>query len=66
MFVQILANMSGVDTKNREVETAFSDVPSGKWYTPAVKWAFENGIVDGTDSDKFSPNDIYRDSRFAR
>lgn len=57
MFVQILANMSGVDTENREVETAFSDVPSGKWYTPAVKWAFENGIVDGTDSDKFSPND---------
>ena len=57
MFVQILANMSGVDTENREVETAFSDVPSGKWYTPAVKWAFENGIIDGTDSDKFSPND---------
>ncbi len=55
MFVQILANMSGVDTANRDVETIFTDAPAGKWYTPAVKWASENGIVDGMTPTTFEP-----------
>ena len=54
-FVQILANLSGVDTSNRDVETTFEDVPANKWYTPAVKWASENGIVDGMEPGKFMP-----------
>ena len=54
-FVQILANMSGVDTSNRDVETVFEDVPANRWYTPAVKWASENGIVDGMEPTKFEP-----------
>lgn len=28
-------------------ETAFTDVPEGKWYTNAVLWAFRNGIASG-------------------
>ena len=55
-FVQILANLSGVDTSNRDVETKFDDVPANKWYTPAVKWASENGIVDGMEPTKFMPS----------
>ena len=54
-FVQILANLSGVDTSNREAETVFDDVPANRWYTPAVKWASENGIVDGMEPTKFEP-----------
>ena len=54
-FVQILANMSGVDTSNRDVETVFEDVPADRWYTPAVKWASDNGIVDGMEPTKFAP-----------
>ena len=55
MFVQILANMSGVDTTNRAVTTKFSDVPTGKWYTAAVKWANDNGIVNGVTDTTFGP-----------
>lgn len=57
MFVQILANMSGIDTDDRNVQTAFDDVPSGKWYSAAVKWAADNKIVNGTSPASFSPND---------
>ncbi len=55
-FVQVLANLSGVDTSNRKLTTKFSDVPSGKWYTAAVKWASENAIVNGVGGGKFAPD----------
>lgn len=55
MFVQILANIAGVDTTDRSVTTKFSDVPSGKWYTPAVMWASENEIVNGMTESTFEP-----------
>ena len=55
MFAQILANMSGVDTSDNSVGTVFTDVPAGKWYTPAVKWAYDNGIVDGMTPTTFEP-----------
>ena len=29
------------------LENKFSDVPDGTWYTDAIKWASENGIVKG-------------------
>lgn len=35
---------------------SFTDVPAGTWYTEAVAWAAENGIVNGTGNGKFSPN----------
>lgn len=34
----------------------FTDVPNGQWYTPAVTWAQENGIVNGTSETTFDPN----------
>jgi len=55
-FVQVLANVQGVDTSNRNVKTQFSDVPAKKWYTAAVKWASENKIVNGIGGGKFDPN----------
>lgn len=55
-FVQVLANLSGVDTSNKNITTEFTDVKSGAWYAPAVKWASENGIVSGVGDGKFSPN----------
>ncbi|MCR4601629.1 MAG: S-layer homology domain-containing protein [Clostridia bacterium] len=33
----------------------FSDVKAGSWYEPAVKWAVEQGITQGTGDGKFSP-----------
>lgn len=55
MFVQILANIDGADTSDRNADTKFTDVPSGKWYSPAVKWASENGIVNGMTENTFEP-----------
>lgn len=36
---------------------AFTDVPDGAWYTDAVLWANENGIVSGYGGGKFGPQD---------
>lgn len=57
-FVQVLANMSNVDTSNNAVETKFSDVKSGAWYAAAVKWAADNGIVSGTSDTTFAPTAV--------
>ncbi len=55
-FVQVLANLEGVDTSNRKVSTKFSDVPQNKWFTAAVKWASENAVVNGVGGGRFDPN----------
>ena len=34
----------------------FTDVKSGDWYYDAVKYAFENGLMNGTSATTFSPN----------
>ncbi|MBQ6262801.1 MAG: S-layer homology domain-containing protein, partial [Clostridia bacterium] len=34
----------------------FEDVPEGKWYTDAVAWAKETGIVNGLTDKTFGPN----------
>ena len=35
--------------------TPFTDVKSGNWYTDAVIWAAEEGVVKGTSDPTFSP-----------
>lgn len=57
-FVQVFANICGIDTSNKNVTTKFADVASGEWYTPAVKWASENGIVAGTSATTFDPEGV--------
>ena len=54
MFVSVLSRMTGVEMDNKK-ETEFSDVPKGKWYTGAVAWASEYGIVAGSNG-KFMPD----------
>ena len=42
--------------------SGFSDVAAGTWYTDAVAWAAENGIVNGTTDTTFAPGeDITRE-----
>lgn len=36
--------------------TSFTDVTDGSWYSSAVSWAVENGIVNGTSDTAFSPD----------
>ena len=61
MFCRVIANLAGVDDENKVVVDAFTDISSGKWYTKAVKWASENGIVTGYPDGTFKPmRDISR------
>ena len=56
MFITVLARIAGVDTSNNNVTTRFADVEKGKYYTTAIKWANENGIVNGMSETTFEPN----------
>ena len=38
--------------------SGFSDVPAGTWYTDAVSWAKQTGIVNGMTDTTFSPNGL--------
>ena len=40
-----------------EAANPFTDVPADSWYTDAVIWAAENGIVSGFGDGTFRPND---------
>ncbi len=56
MFVKTLANMEGIneaDYKEAAEKTPFKDVETGAWYSPAVEWARQTGIVDGVAADAF-------------
>ena len=35
--------------------SGFSDVPTGEWYSDAVAWAEDNGVVNGVGDGKFDP-----------
>ena len=55
MLATILYRLEGkpaVQTKN-----TYTDVAAGTWYTDAVIWASENGIVTGYGNGKFGPTD---------
>ncbi len=53
MLVTVLWRYDG---EPREGTNVFTDVPGGQWYTRAVAWAAENGIVGGLGNDRFDPN----------
>ena len=53
MFVTILARITMAETDG--TVSAFTDVPANKWYTGAVSWAAENGIVNGVGDGMFAP-----------
>ena len=52
MLVQVLYNISGEKVSS----CGFTDVPDGKWYSDAVNWAAQKGIVNGVTATEFRPN----------
>ena len=60
MVVSVLYRMAGAPAVNfRQI---FQDVSAGQWYSDAVIWAYDNAIVRGTGTDRFSPHaDITRE-----
>ena len=55
MIVTILWRQEGSPTVAYDM--TFEDVPTGKWYTEAVRWATSEGIVTGYSDNKFGPDD---------
>lgn len=54
MLVTVLWRLDG--TPKPTTTNTFKDVENGKFYTAAVTWAAENGIVSGVGNSKFNPN----------
>lgn len=52
-FAAIVVRALGLPTKT---VSAFSDVPSNRWYAPYVGAAYANGIVSGKDAGRFDPD----------
>lgn len=50
-FATILYRIAGQPESNAEL--SFTDVPDGQWYSDAVVWAVENGIVLGNGDGTF-------------
>jgi hypothetical protein len=64
MLATILYNHAGKPDASGLANT-FSDVAAGQWYTDPVKWAKENGLVNGTGADTFSPEANITREQFA-
>ena len=54
MLVTVLWRMDG--KPSAAGGSSFTDVPRGQWYTEAVAWAAENGVVNGVGGGKFEPD----------
>ena len=55
MFVTVLASKENVD-KTQYTTSSFSDVPTGKWYSASIEWAYRNDLVGGVGNGKFAPD----------
>ena len=40
------------------IENPYYDVAENTWYTDAVRWAYENQIMDGVGNGRFDPNGV--------
>ena len=56
MIVTTLYRMAG--SPNVAGENKFADVAEGEWYTNAIIWAQNAGIVQGYSEDTFGTNDL--------
>lgn len=53
MFITMIYRIAGEPAVNGAI--TYSDIPENEWYTNAVLWATEKGIVEGYNG-KFEPN----------
>ena len=55
MIVTILFRAAG--SPEAAKKNPFADVPDGRWFTDAVRWASETGVVTGYNEKTFGPDD---------
>ena len=58
-LVMAMANFAGVDL-SRYGAVRFTDVPAGQWYTAAVDWATQMGLINGMGDGTFRPDEPIR------
>ena len=63
MIATVLWRMDG--SPKADADSRFTDVTSGQWYSAAVAWANENGIVRGFGDGTFAPNAPVTREQFA-
>ena len=54
-FTAVWANMPDITPSEPEA-LPFTDVSEGAWYYDAVCYVWENGIMEGVETDEFAPN----------
>lgn len=65
MFATVLYRLAGSPKVSGQAG-AFTDVAAGKWYTDAVVWASQKGIVKGYEDGSFRPDeDVTREQMAA-
>lgn len=75
MLVTVMYRLENADSSSEEnLTNIFTDVPDDEWYTKAVIWASNNGIVNGVTDTEFAPDEnitreqmaaiIYRYAKF--
>ena len=55
MIAAMLWRLNGSPAAKSDV--SFTDVPNGKWYTEAIRWAASEGVAQGYGNGTFGPND---------
>ena len=63
MLVTMLWRQAGTPAAAGQID--FTDVSPGRWYTEAVRWAAEQGIVNGYNAQTFGPDDAISREQFA-
>lgn len=56
MFATVLYRMDGAEASTENIP--FTDVASDEWYSEAVVWGYENGIIKGVSNTEFAPDDL--------
>ena len=56
MLVTILHRIEGKPTA--KASSGFTDVPDSQWYSDAVSWAVEAGIITGFEDNTFRPEEL--------
>jgi micrococcal nuclease len=54
-FLKIVLAAKGIDATSGETTPVFSDVESGAWYAPYVRYAKDSGIIQGYQDGTFKP-----------
>ena len=64
MFATVLSRLDGAEL-GANTYTRFSDVETEMWYTAAIEWAAEKGIVKGVGEGRFDPHAPIRREQMA-